>query len=284
MAPKKQTKATNQVDDAPEPHSSALRGRVFIPMQSAGRVGKSTLIDIFAGWLDEAGIPWRGADFDSVHQTFSRAYQDNVMLSPLEEKEVIPRTLDALATSEPVAVTICDMPAQATDRLLASFRQYGALELLAGAGLKITVPLFLVDDQGARESLLKVVKEFGNSVSYLLVRNPARGTSSRVEATQLVSGLIDEGAPIITLPELSTVTLDAIGALQRQERKFFPLSGVGPLLPGLAKLEMSKFLPRVWRQMEEAADVLVPDPRMIVNKVQGGHAPQETANHDPFDA
>lgn len=281
MPTKKQTKAA--VADEPEAKPSETRGRVFLPMQSAGRMGKSTVVDIFAGWLDHAGIPWRGADFDSVHQTFSRAFP-NVNLMPLDEKEVIPRMLNALATEEPVPVTIMDMPAQATDRLLAAFAQFGALDLLEGAGLRLTVPLFLVDDTGARESLAKVVRALTDRVDYLLVRNPARGSSNRVEAVPAVAAMIEDGYPIVTLPELSDVTKDAIAALQRQERKFYPLSEVGPLLPGLAKLELSKFMPRVWRQMEEAADVLLPDRRLIQSQVQGGHVPQESASLDPFDA
>lgn len=280
MAPKKKPTAEPTETDTP-----ALAGRVICPLQSSGRMGKSTFMDLLLGWLDHAEVDWRGLDFDGVHKTLSRAYE-NVHLLPLNDGEAIPRLVDALAHEEPVPVTALDMPAQAVDQLIRDFDEYGIMEAMEVQRLRLTIPLFLVDDQSARESMAKVLKAFGTRADFVFVRNPVKGKSTGVEATPVVAGMIEKGTPIITLPTLTERTRDAITAVSRQEKKFFPLSSMRDVLPLGPRVELAKFVPRVWLQMEEAAAVLLPDVSLIRNRVSAVADARAGANGeeiDPYD-
>lgn len=281
MPPKKKVQSAEPTDSATPP----LVGRIIAPMQSAGRMGKSTFMDIYLGWLDHAGVAWRGMDLDGEHRTLSRCYQ-NVHLMPLSDQETIPQLLNALSTEETVPVTALDFPAQATDELLRAFETFSALDVLESVGLRLTVPLFLVDDQAARESLAKVVRALGTRADYILVRNPAKGPSSRVEATPAIADMLAHGTPVVNLPVLTEVTRDAIAAASRAAKTFFPLSNVKDTLPTMPRLELEKFLSRVWAQMEDAASVLLPDPALIDNRVSQARDARKSAPEveeiDPF--
>ena len=283
MPPKKKAPPTEPTETTTT--TPSLAGRVIAPMQSAGRMGKSTFVDLYLGWLDHAGVAWRGLDFDGVHKTLSRAYE-NVHLMPLSDPEAMPQLLHALSTEEPVPVTALDFPAQATDDLLRDFERVSALEVLNSVNLRLTVPLFLVDDQAARESLAKVVRALGTEVDYILIRNPAKGPSSRVEATPAVAEMLAHGTPVVNLPVLTEVTRDAIATASRQAKTFFPLSTVKDTLPTMPRLELEKFLSRVWAQMEDAASVLLPNPALIANRVSAARDARKGASageeFDPF--
>ena len=269
MPAKKRTTAPT-IQETPEGTAQAAEastaGRIIAPMQSAGRLGKSTLVDCLLGWLGHAGVNWNALDCDAQHGTLSRRY--DVTLLNLAEPEAITRLLDGLASNEDSAPVIAlDFPAQATDFLLKEFDAADALSVLEHSKMRLTVPLFLVDDAAALESLAKVVHAFGDRADYLLIKNPARGPFARSDASPMIGRLRAAGAPTIEMPALTQATRDAVSAAEREAGRSLPLSEVAPALRLVPRLEMEKFLSRIWAQMEDAASVLLPDASLIVNRV-----------------
>ncbi len=267
--PAKKRATTTTLHDTPEGNAPAPDGvttRIIAPMQSAGRLGKSTLMDLFLGWCDHANIPWHALDCDAQHSTLNRRY--DVPLFSLSEAEAIPRLLDSLASiEERTPVVALDFPAQATDFLLAEFERADALDVLDQSQMRLVVPLFLVDDAAALESLAKVVRTLGDRADYILIKNPARGPYARPDASPMIGRLREAGAPTIELPAITQATRDAIAAAERAAGRSLPLSEVAPALRLVPRLELEKFLSRVWAQMEDAASVLLPDAALIQNRV-----------------
>ena len=268
---------TTAADTQHEPDAPvALLSRFIAPMQSAGRLGKTTFVDELLGWCDHSGIAWQALDCDAQHATLSRRH--DVPLFSLSEPEAIPRLLHEMASNEqPAPVIALDFPAQATDFLLGEFEKSDALAVLDEIRMRLTVPLFLVDDAAALESLAKVVKAFGDRADYVLVKNPARGPYTRSDASPLIGRLREAGAPTIELPAITQAARDGIQVAERKAGRSLPLSEVAPALGIVHRIEMEKFTSRVWAQMEDAAAVLLPDAALIQNRVSDARGARKGA-------
>ena len=49
-------------------------------------MGKSTILGVIAGWLEQGGIEWHGFDLDPDHRSFARLFPENVALAPLGDE------------------------------------------------------------------------------------------------------------------------------------------------------------------------------------------------------
>lgn len=244
----------------------AIKTRIVAPMQSAGRLGKSTFTDVLLSWLDHAGIESYAVDCDAEHGTLSQRYDVNTV--NLAEPGAMENLLTViLENPDPAPVVALDFPAQATDHITNEWKRLYALDAMDAAGYRLTVPLFLVDDAAAVESLAKVVNAFGSRVDYVLVKNPARGPYERPERTPMATRLRDAGAPTILLPEITKATRDAIAVVETRADKRLPLAEAVTGLNFISRVQLEGFLGSVWKQMEDAADYLLPNRDLIQNPV-----------------
>jgi hypothetical protein len=75
--------------------------------------------------------------------------------------------------------------------------------------------------------------------------------------------------PVLELPALTATTIQAIEIASAEKKKHLTYSEAVkiPSIHPMCRFEIEHFLNRVFTQCEDAAQVLVPDPAIIKNKV-----------------
>lgn len=266
MPPAKKRQPATETTTEPSPGGGNIKTKIIAPMQSAGRLGKSTFVDMLLSWLDHAGIESYAVDCDAAHGTLSQRY--DVPTLNLGDQDAMENLLNAIVSNpDPAPVVALDFPAQATDNILGEWKRLYALDAMEAAGFRLTIPLFLIDDAAAVESLVKIVNALGSRADYILVKNPARGPFERPEASRMANQLREAGAPTITLPVLTKATRDAISAVEKQAGKRLPLAEATPSLGLIHRVQLEGFIGSVWKQLEDAADVLLPNKSFIKHPV-----------------
>ena len=293
MAPKKSTtKPTGTTDEPTATKPPVLKTRVFAPMQSAGRIGKSTLTDLYLEWLRFAGVPYGAMDCDSEHTTLSDRYAgyvppleegepaEGIPVCSIEEEEAIRKLFGNIAAEAQAdtipPVLVIDFPAQATERIVSAIEQYNALEVLAGVGVRFTFPLILVDDKAAAESIGKIVNKLGDKADYIFVRNPARGASANVEQTGLVRRMLAAGTPVIDLAAVSKETMDKkVPAAEKRAGRFLPLAEVAKHVSDpFARMELESLIWTTACQLEDHENLFIPHGGLVQNRVDRAKYPQ----------
>ena len=260
--------------------------RLTLPLQSTGRVGKSTAIESLYSWALWAGIDAVALDADGEHQTLSKAFPDVTLFEAAsKDPSAFMQFLQAVA-ARPGDSIFADFPAQATSFLLERIAAVSAFETLAAEGVKTTVLLFPADDRTAQQSMAQVVTALGSKVDYLLVRNPARFTTAGFDGSPMRARLRDMGARDLRLPVLTSPTLDAVRQYAASQRRNVPLADAAPHLPSLCRIELESWINQVRAQVQEddVAPLLVPDTSLIKNRITPlvPTAAQAVNEFDPF--
>jgi hypothetical protein len=250
------------------PPPPAIKQRLITCFQSTGRVGKSTTVEAIIEWLNFAGIGWAAVDSDAEHRTLSRRYPEKVRF--FDATESPDSFLKLLQTLPSVPVALADFPAQATEFLLGAMEQFRGLDVLDAQNIRMTVLLFVADDQTAQTSLAKTIRALGERVDYLIIKNPARYKSDAFDKSGAAEWLRERGTPIIELPGITTTTLEGVQIASREAQRFLPLAEAGKSesVPLSSRFELEHFLNRVFTQLEDAGGRVVPDPSAIKTKVQ----------------
>ena len=273
MAPKKST-TKPATEPAAAPAATTLEGRIVCSLQSAGRIGKSTFDDLFLDWLTYAGVPWGALDFDSDHATLSSRYEGHVPMpdgemgdvplldlrTPETLRNVLGQIIHGAQEKQNPAVMVLDFPANATDGLLADFERVSFFDALDAVNVRMTVPLFLMDDAAAGESAGKIIQAIGDRVDFVFVRNPARGESKGIESRRVIREMMERGVPVIDMPAVYAATMQAaVEKVEREAGRFLPLGKIAERMKDpLARMELEKFIWLVSGQMEQAESVLLP--------------------------
>ena len=256
-----------------------LKTRFVCALQSTGRVGKSTALQGIASWLEFAGVPWAGVDADPEHTTFSDVFT-SVAHFPLTTADSLDKIFRH-ADYRPVCLV--DFPAGATDQLLDHIERRQVLAGFREKGVRMTVLLFASPDPTAEESFRRVFTALRGEVDFMLVHNDARYSSARFDASRAAATLADLATPPVTLPARSTLTLREVAAAEAKLRRRLSLAEAREHVGTDSRLDLDYFTGRVWQQLEDCAERIVPDPAAIGRRVErAGSQSVRAAAYDRF--
>ena len=261
----KKPSSADPVPAADEPGVPAVTSTLICALQSTGRIGKSTSIQVIASWLDFAGVKWSGVDADPEHTNFSEYF---MRVDPLPV--TTPGSLDSIFRNAGKAtpVTLIDFPAGMTRTILDHLEARQTLDALATRGVRLVVLLFGSPDPTAEGSLREVATALRDRVKYVLIRNDARFSSDKFNASPVAERLRTRGTPTISLPVLSPLTLKEVAALENQFKRRLTWAEARTHVGTDSHFDLDNVFQQVAVQCEDAAAVLLPDVELIQKRVE----------------
>lgn len=245
--------------------SAARNSTLICALQSTGRIGKSTSLQVITSWLDFAGIKWGGADADPEHTNFSDYFMrvDRHPITAASSLDAIFRT-----AGQNAPVNLVDFPAGATRIVLDHLEARQTLNALDTRGVGMVVLLFGSPDPTAESSLRDVVSTLRDRVKYVLVRNDARFSSAKFDASPVAERLRARGTPTISLPMLSPLTLREVAAFETQFKRRLTWAEARDHVGTDSHFDLDNVFRQVAAQCEDAADVLLPDAGLIRRQIE----------------
>lgn len=231
-------------------------------LQTRGGIGKSTVFSALAQYCDQRGVSWRGFDLDADHRNFSRLFPEAVALRELgqePESEII-----KLARAAPeTPVTLVDPRAHLGDIVLRAWDMIRFPETFAAAAGRITALLFPGDDLEVLTDIDALVARLGNSVDYVIVRNPARQPRTRMfDGSDLEADLLRLGAAALEIPPLLALARNHLASLEaEQSRGITHVEAVANRalsLDGMVRLVVEDWLRTSFRRIDAIAGHLLP--------------------------
>ena len=249
----------------PAPVMTARKSTLICALQSTGRIRKSTSLQVITSWLEFAGIKWDGVDADPEHTNFSEYFM-RVDRHPLTS----PSSLDAIFRQAGKAhpVTLVDFPAGATRTVLDHLEARQTLDALDARGVGIVVLLFGSPDPTAEGSLREVVTALRDRAKYILIRNDARFSSEKFDASPVAERLRARGTPTITLPTLSPLTLKEVATLENQFKRRLTWAEAREHVGTDSHFDLDNVFRQVAARCEDAAAVLLPDADLVQRRVE----------------
>ncbi len=212
-----------------------------------GGVGKSVVARLCAQYCIDRAIPFVAADADASHGALLRFYADFTRAVDLSEFESAD-TIIGLATesAEPNRRVIVDLPAQ-SDRLVAAWiKEAGVLELAAESGVGVVFWHVIDDGKDAVLTLDRLLKRYGDSARYCIVKNLGRGRDfslfDRSEARATAERL---GAGLVELPELHAAAMQKV---DRHDASFWSAVHGSTSIGGDDFTRMDRQRIKVWLQ------------------------------------
>ncbi len=190
--------------------------RWILPIQKRGNLGKSTTVAVLAQYLEHHGVSWRGFDLDPDHRTFSRLFPSPVSLCEIAD-EAEAEVIKIARSSGEVAVTLIDPRAHMSDMIMRAWAMIRFPERFAEAGGRATVLVFPGDDLELLTDIDTTVTQLGQSVDYVVVRNPARQPRTRMfNGSALEEELVRLGAVFLEIPVLLALARNHLSALEAE--------------------------------------------------------------------
>lgn len=245
-----------------------VRARLVCPLQSTGRVGKSTACEAIVSWAKWAGVDHVPIDTDEEHRTLSQRFAAAKLMAEVTREPSAFKELVQAVAGVPAPLMVVDFPAQATAFLLEQLEALRALDVLDEAGVGMTVMLFPADDDSAQRSLAAVVRQLGSRVDYLLVRSPARYRTDQFDQSKAAERLAALGAEELYFPALTRSTIDDVAAASRAAGRMLPWAEATRELPTASRFELEGWTNKVRVQCEDAARILLPDPGLLKKRVE----------------
>ena len=181
-----------------------------------GNIGKSTCLAGIAAWLEQRGVPWQGFDLDPDHRSFSRLYPENARLIELGD-EPEGDVIKVLRTVADAPVTVIDPRAHLSAIVLKAWDMIRFPESFAASGGRIVALLFPSDDLDVMSDLDATVTRLGDSVRYVVVRNPARSPRTRMfDGSELEADLHRLGAASLEIPVLLSLARNHLAAKEAE--------------------------------------------------------------------
>jgi len=246
----------------------ALRGRLVCPLQSTGRVGKSTACEAVVSWAHWAGIDHVPLDADDEHRTLSQRFPAAQLMAEVTREPSAFKELIQAVAGVPAPLVVADFPAQATAFLLEQIEALRVLDVLDEAKVRMTVMLFPADDDSAQRSLAAVVRQLGQRVDYLVVRSPGRFRTRQFDQSKAAWKLAEYKAEELYFPALTRSTLEDVAAASRSVGRMLPWADAMAGLPTASRFELEAWTNKVRAQCEDASRILLPDPGLLKKRVE----------------
>jgi hypothetical protein len=233
---------------------------LFAALQSKGRLGKSWFALVVSAWLDYRGISWAGHDLDDAHGTFSSRYPNVKKLKIADEitglDELVKVFRAALSGAFPVY--LCDTRAQLSPLIADCITRTKFFDLAASAGLRMTLLVFVADDDDSLRSLIEGMQQTGTSADYLAIRTPALYGSRRYDGSPLQRTLLDAGAQEITMPVLMESTRRAISRAEAACKRSLSFPEAVLNLTDFARADLEYFLAAAFLELDRVSSLLLP--------------------------
>ena len=177
-----------------------------------GGVGKSLVARILAQYFIDKELPFLGFDTDRSHGALMRFYAGYVSPVVVDRYEALDAIVEA-AVAQPDRRVLVDLAAQTHEPLVKWMDESGVLELTAEAGF--TLHYWHVMDAGkdSVDLLAKLLEQFGNRLSYVLVLNQLRGDDfSILQKSGVQEKAVALGARVVSIKHLSENAMQKIDA------------------------------------------------------------------------
>jgi len=206
-----------------EPRSKTLHHRLVLPIQTRGNLGKSTEAIARCEWMNAREVQWKGYDLDASNRTLSTALPNHVSFVPpsAEPEGQVVRILRGVTKAE---VTVVDPSAHMEQTILRAFHMVRFPEMAAAANARATVMVYPIDEISDMDDIARTVDALGDTVDWIVVRNPARVPTTRFyERSALERQLGQFGAARLDIPPLLTDTRNYLRTQEaRLGRAFSP--------------------------------------------------------------
>ena len=238
--------------------------RLILPIQAKGNMGKSIEATARACWLNQRGIAWQGFDLDGDNRTLSRLFPSQVKLTPLSgQAEDLDELILILRKTTAQPVTLIDPRAHLDAQLMKALSATHFFDIAATQNIGITLMVFPFDDMDVMTNLAAVCQFCGRQVDYVIVRNPARASKTRMfDNSPLEKELLDCGAVTITVPVLSEFVKLRLAKLEANQQRGIPFNeALGNDSLGLdimARGVLQDWLATMFNQYDQIAAKLLP--------------------------
>lgn len=262
----------------PKKTSKPVKSRMVAPVQSIGRCGKSTLLQLVFQYLTESGVETSLIDCDDQHSTLQKWYPDIVLL-PFRTQGDLAVLFEHAGDSPSELI---DFPAQATNEILGAFQSFQAERIFEEKGIALTIPIFASNEPAAMASAAKIHAQTHSFADYLLIENPAKFASNLFYESKLATVMF-KGAPRITIPQLSPHTVETIQKKGVELRKSLTFSDAAGVLPIAARMETQHWMGRVFGQFNGIKHLLTADPATVKNDFKPEERKAPDADLEFFD-
>ena len=237
--------------------------RLILPMQAKGNMGKSIEAVARASWLNQRGIHWQGFDLDGDNRTLSRLFPEQTKLVPLNgQAEDLDELIAILRKATAAPVTLVDPRAHLDGQLMKALRATHFFDIANAQGIGITIMVFPLDDLDVMTNLDMVCQFCGSQVDYVIVRNPARATKTRMFDGSELSRSLSRKAGQLTIPVLSEFVKLRLAKLEAEQQRGIPFNeAIGNDELGLdimARGVLQDWLGTLFAQYDQIAAKLLP--------------------------
>jgi hypothetical protein len=262
------------VIDKPAAATPTVRHRVVVPIQTRGGIGKSTEAIARASWMDQRGVNWQGFDLDAQNRTFSDNFPSQAALVQLAQNEPEGDIIRLLRKSTLKEVTAIDPQAHMNLTILQALNLIQFPKQSAAAGVRLTVLVYPMDEVTDMDDITSTVDALGDTVDWVIVRNPARQPRTRMfDGSGIEAELKGFGAATMILPALLTDTRMALRNLEVQHGR--AINPVEALANRALKFDMAHrmvledWTKRAFQAFDEIAPHLLPTEKGA--EVQASH-------------
>jgi hypothetical protein len=239
-----------------------IKSRLLATVQSKGNLGKSTECLARIEWLKSLSVEWQAYDLDDAHRSVFKRYPEQTKLISVSGPESAEQLLRVFRNAGRTPVQIMDARAQATDEILRVMQRTHFLSVAADQGIRMTVFVFPYDDLATMQNLETVVRELGDAVDYVVVRNPAKNPTRMFDSSGLQSILKEWHGAEITMPVLFKSTLLQLDELEaRHGRGISWAEAIGNRdlkLDVFARGDLESFLAEIHSEYDSIAGHLLP--------------------------
>ena len=239
-----------------------IKSRLLATVQSKGNLGKSTECLARIEWLKNLSVEWQAYDLDDAHRSvFSATRSALSSFRFLARKARSNCCASSAMPGKRQFRSWTHAPRQRT-KILRVIQRTQFLSIAADQGIRMTVFVFPYDDLATMQNLEGVVRELGNAVDYVVVRNPAKNPTRMFDGSGLQSIIKEWGGAEITMPAMFKSTLLQLDELEaRHERGITWAEAIGNRdlkLDVFARGDLESFLTDMHAQYDAIAGHLLP--------------------------
>ncbi|MBL6750809.1 MAG: mobilization protein [Nevskia sp.] len=208
-----------------------------------GGVGKSLVARLLAQYLIDHQLPFLGFDSDRSHGTLMRFYAGFASPVAIDRYESLDAVVEA-AVHDPERRIVVDLAAQTHQPLVRWMEESGMLELAGELGVSVRYWHVMDSGKDSVELLGKLLGQFGERLSYVLVLNQLRGDDFQLfeKSAGIKERALALGAGMVTLGRLHEPAMNKIDA---HNTSFWAAAHSGDKeLTGLGLLERQRV--KIW--------------------------------------